>query len=554
MKRVLMGHRGVGKTSLLQRHKEYFPGVPSFDLDQEIEKHTGKKIADIFLSEGEPVFRRYELETFKKITTSDNFIVSVGGGFNPSQILAEFEAIFVSRRTDSDGRIFLNRPKINSALSDLDDSLALYQARHQNFLKRADFIYQMPEGIKEFDQVEFEILSGATTASVKAYLTLHKNNAYETQHNLLELRTDIFSHEEIEQIVYQYADKEFLISFRSKDNIKFFNFDNEKIIYDWGLELGNPSDEFLTFNNMISIHDGKIEDCIEKLRLFPQTLLKLCPVIDSWEELILGYRWQQENPITRSFLPRTREGKSKYRWFRILSLAFQKINFVQGFTEIDDQPSWYELHKHQSNQKFGAVLGNPIHHSRSVTEQGVIAIPLEEKDFVIAMPFLKELGLHYAAVTSPLKKVAGDVNSLVLKKDQWVGTSTDHYGFKKLAELIPTEHLHSVVVWGGDGVLQALKKEIPNIFCFSARTGELKAGVMIRDPKVLIWAAPRTPEVKFPQEIYPQWNPQMILDLNYADNSMGIECAKKYNCKYVSGLEMFLQQAKYQREFWKENL
>jgi len=554
MKRVLMGHRGVGKSSLLRRHKEYFPGVPSFDLDQEIEKLTGKKISDIFVQEGERAFRSYELDAFKKISSTDNFIIAVGGGFNPSHIPADIEAIFVSRRTDSDGRVFLNRPKINSTLSDLEDSLALYQARHQNFLKRADFIYQMPEGIKEFDQVEFEILSGATTGSVKSYLTVHKNNTYETQHNLLELRTDMFSHEEIEQIVRQYPDKEFLISYRSKENTKFFNFDNEKIIYDWGLELGTPSDDFLIFNNMVSIHDGKIEEAIEQLRLYPQTRLKLCPIIDSWEELILGYRWQQENPTARSFLPRTREGKSKYRWFRILAAQFQKINFVQGFTEIDDQPSWYELHKHQSNQKFGAVLGNPIHHSRSVTEQGVIAIPLEEKDFTLALPFLKELGLNYAAVTSPLKKIAGDVNSLVLKKGQWEGISTDHYGFKKLAELIPVKARDYIAVWGGDGVLQALRKEIPHAQFFSARTGLPKEDSHNTVPQVLIWAAPRTPEVKFPHEIYPQWNPQMVLDLNYADNSMGIECAKKLNCMYVSGLEMFLEQAKYQREFWKENL
>lgn len=554
MKRVLMGHRGVGKSSLLQRHKEYFPGVPSFDLDQEIEKHTGKKIADIFTREGETAFRHYELEVFKKIMTTENFIISVGGGFRPDQIPSDIEAIFVSRRTDSDGRIFLNRPKINSALSDLEDSLALYQARHQNFLKRADFIYQMPEGIKEFDQVEFEILSGATTGSVKAYLTVHKNNIYETQHNLLELRTDVFSHEEIEQIVRQHPDKEFLISFRSKENTRMFNFASEKIIYDWGLELGNPSEEFLLFNNMISIHDGKIQDCIEKLRLYPQTFLKLCPVIDSWEELILGYRWQQENPTARSFLPRTREGKSKYRWFRILSPRFQRINFVQGFTEIDDQPSWYELYKHLDTLKFGAVLGNPIHHSRSVTEQNVIAIPLEEKDFELALPFLTELGLNYAAVTSPLKKIAGDVNSLVLKKGKWIGTSTDHYGFKKLADLIPTNLRDYIAVWGGDGVLQALRKEIPQAQFFSARTGLPKGDSHHTVPQVVIWAAPRTPEVKMPHEIYPQWSPQMVLDLNYADNSMGIECAKTYNCKYVSGLEMFLEQAKYQREFWKENL
>ncbi len=554
MKRALIGHRGVGKSSLLQRHKEYFPGVPAFDLDHEIEKNTGKNIADIFSNEGEESFRCHELETFNKLLSLDHFVIAVGGGFNPENIPKQVETIFVSRRTDADGRLFLNRPKINSELSDLDDSLVLYQARHQNFLKRADFIYQMPEGLKDFDQIEFEILSRTTTCHIKSYLTVYKKTVFELQHQFLELRTDIFSQEEIQEIVSQNSEKDYLISYRSSQNTQPFAVTGNKVIYDWGLELGNPPKDFLSFNNMISIHDGKIEEGIEKLALYPQTLLKLCPVIDSWEELILGYRWQQENPTARHFLPRTHQGPSKYRWFRILAEQFQKINFVHGFTDIDDQPSWYELLKHQDNKNFGAVLGNPIHHSRSVTEQDVLAIPIEEKDFAIALKFLTELGMNRAAVTSPLKKVAGDVNTLVLKNKQWVGTSTDHYGFQKLVEQIPVELLNSVAVWGGEGVLPALKKEIPNIHCFSARSGKLKTADMIKNPLVLIWAAPRTPEVQFPQSIYPDWNPQIILDLNYTDHSLGIECAKKYHCKYVSGLVMFLEQARYQREFWKENL
>jgi shikimate 5-dehydrogenase len=172
----------------------------------------------------------------------------------------------------------------------------------------------------------------------------------------------------------------------------------------------------------------------------------------------------------------------------------------------------------------------------------------------LALSFLTELGLNYAAVTSPLKKIAGDVNSLVLKKGKWLRTSTDQYGFKKLADLIPANCRDYIAVWGGDGVLQALRKEIPQAQFFSARTGLPKGDSHNTVPQVIIWAAPRTPEVKMPYEIYPQWNPQIVLDLNYADNSMGIECAKNYNCKYESGLEMFLEQAKYQREFWKENL
>ena len=274
MKRVLFGHRGVGKSSLLQRHQDYFPGVPTFDLDLEIEKEVGKKLSEIFIQDGEIGFRRHELSTFKKITTGDHFIIAVGGGFDPLNIPTDIEAIFVSRLTDADGRLFLNRPRIRRDLSELDESLQLYQDRHQNFLKRADFVYQMPEGIKGFNQIEFEILSGASKGSIEIYLTVQKNSSFELQHNFLELRTDIFSSEEIKEIVFRNPEKNYLISFRSKMDTLAFYLGSDRIIYDWGLELGNPPEDFLSFNNLISIHDGSIFDGMEKLKLFPQTHLK----------------------------------------------------------------------------------------------------------------------------------------------------------------------------------------------------------------------------------------------------------------------------------------
>jgi shikimate 5-dehydrogenase len=210
------------------------------------------------------------------------------------------------------------------------------------------------------------------------------------------------------------------------------------------------------------------------------------------------------------------------------------------------------------------VLGYPIHHSRSPIVQNVIAIPILEKDFETATHFLKELGLDHAAVTSPLKSAAGklcdantDFNSLALKNNKWLGCSTDQLGFKKILESVPNHLKNEIAVWGGGGVISALATELPNAAYYSARTGLIKSGGPTFNPKVLIWAAPRTHEVKFPYEIYPDWTPEIIIDLNYTENSMGIECAKDYakknNCKYISGLEMFLEQAHHQRIFWKES-
>ncbi len=68
MKRIFIGHRGVGKSSLLKRHKEYFPEVRHFDLDFEIENRTGKKIQNIFTEHGEDYFRKIEQETFFELS------------------------------------------------------------------------------------------------------------------------------------------------------------------------------------------------------------------------------------------------------------------------------------------------------------------------------------------------------------------------------------------------------------------------------------------------------------------------------------------------------
>ncbi|MGZ3804799.1 MAG: shikimate kinase, partial [Pseudobdellovibrionaceae bacterium] len=67
-------------------------------------------------------------------------------------------------------------------------------------------------------------------------------------------------------------------------------------------------------------------------------------------------------------------------------------------------------------------------------------------------------------------------------------------------------------------------------------------------PEILIWAAPRNKDLKWPPSA---WKPKLIIDLNYTDDSAGREYAQKLNAEYRSGLKMFKVQAQYQREFWE---
>lgn len=51
------------------------------DLDQAVETHTGRKIPEIFSSDGEAAFRRMELEVLKSVLAEPgNIILALGGG------------------------------------------------------------------------------------------------------------------------------------------------------------------------------------------------------------------------------------------------------------------------------------------------------------------------------------------------------------------------------------------------------------------------------------------------------------------------------------------
>ncbi len=80
MKIFLLGLPGSGKTTLGQQ----LAGVmqcPFIDLDQEIEKVTGKKIREIFESQGEQAFRKIESKELKKwCREAGDLVIATGGG------------------------------------------------------------------------------------------------------------------------------------------------------------------------------------------------------------------------------------------------------------------------------------------------------------------------------------------------------------------------------------------------------------------------------------------------------------------------------------------
>lgn len=659
---AVIGHRGTGKSELMKRLRFYQSDqvVDLVDLDSEIEDKIGKTIPELFLEHGEAYFRGLERQLFLEILQKPHkkLYLFLGAGFDLNVIPETVHVLWVNRKTDLDGRIFLNRPRLNPELSPLEEYRKRAHLREPRYRQRADEIYLMPEG--EFENhhlamaVEKSILNhslknvgGIMTIPSEVLSTAARWSSFKERYSgrgisFFELRDDFLSLDQIGQIIEELQAENFIYSFRKIQNWNDFwsNSQNLEIIkkvswVDWAWELGVPNDIFKYISKekiILSLHDSAKK---EEWQKFENSVghMKYAPEILSFSGLNLGHSWQSVEPKGRSFLPRSANGR--WDWYRLLQKEKQLLNFWrEGDGSAGDQPSLFAWSMSPAAvKKFAAVLGEPVIHSYTPLEhsdffykreQPVFAISIQRDEWDGALPVLQSLGLSYAAVTSPQKENAANlcrhselkaVNTLYWNQQSgsWLGTSTDDTGFLELIEGIgmisPLQK--DIFVWGGGGILEVLEKALPNATYFSARTGQVrKKGsslnsnsdsdlnsqansilisnankngkentnantntnakanapvdlnatatqgdgskeshdeVMGLQPKIVIWAAPRTGETLMPPST---WNPVMVYDLNYKEDSMGREYAQKCGANYQSGLAMFKAQAQGQRLFW----
>lgn len=76
---VLVGLPGSGKSTIGRRLAKAL-GVSLLDTDAVIEQQTGRSIADIFATDGEPEFRRIEEEVIRAALEEHDGVLSLGGG------------------------------------------------------------------------------------------------------------------------------------------------------------------------------------------------------------------------------------------------------------------------------------------------------------------------------------------------------------------------------------------------------------------------------------------------------------------------------------------
>ncbi|MBX9767955.1 MAG: shikimate synthase, partial [Bdellovibrionales bacterium] len=165
MRTLIVGHRGTGKTSLLKRLDSYLRGSESFllfDLDQRIEERQGKRISDIFSAEGEDFFRELEVATLAEIdhetkSFSGFVFVAAGAGFKGKKPEG-WSSLWIRRSTDLQGRIFLDRPRLDPLVEPLNEFLERMPQRNSRYRDMSERQFILSEGFDFPNSIERQII------------------------------------------------------------------------------------------------------------------------------------------------------------------------------------------------------------------------------------------------------------------------------------------------------------------------------------------------------------------------------------------------------------
>lgn len=610
---IFIGHRGTGKSALARRLSRRL-GIEVVDLDEEIEKTAGRSVSEIFEKEGESAFRELERQQLKKWVTRElrapGRIIVAGAGLDPQMDQrqwrdwlagAGFEVAWISRQTDAEGRIFLDRPRLDRVLAPLEEYRSRAASREDRYRELSSRRVILREGADRHELASAEevaLIAGAPAvegASITIpasalsghsrlgeWLAIRRGWPF----RFLEIREDLLPHgltagqssKLLRELEFVPGER-LLFSRRVPDPDASLRslaavLRARGARLDWALELGAPPSSLET-GDFVSAHGPSAPTLVPREGI----TIKWSPVLEGWSELREGHRWWSEDRASRVFQPRSANG----RWRHYRLLTARRFEPLLHFLREDegsapDQPTILDwLANPGAPANFGAVLGKPIFHSRSPERHGphfhAFEVGVDEWDD--ALVFLRKLGLDRAAITSPLKERAfiwakeqafelsgraltlQSINTL-----QWTDVgradNTDLPGFNQVLSQLGIARDTHVVLWGGGGTAAMVRELLPQVSEYSARSGELREGGAAPsaahpdvDPEVVIWGVGRSVFAgTFPPA---HWRPKLILDLNYAEDSPGREYAQRLNLlkprkascgtRYVSGLGLFENQA-----------
>ena len=525
---LIIGHRGAGKTTWVKEAGKYFSikkeKVLIFDIDEEIQKTSHQTIHQLF-GKGEYYFRKIENDVVEKCLKKaqvfkGKVFISLGAGYEgcfPSFC----KVIHLKRYSDQAGRIFFDRPHLLSSMSPFDEYHKLCSKRNLIYKRQRDFVFTRLDYFKSFEKWDEIFLNGGKLPFENGVLTLSEKNCPSFQGKwdfffnqrlkwglkYFELKDDEISPTLLEKILLKIPPHQILLSFRRKNSVLFKNLLNQikSVTVDWPLEWDDdPLKKHEEISWIYSLHERGRKPLSRLLDQFPKTQnvhLKLAVEIFSFEELWRGHLWQREDPLYRSFHPRSREGR--WKWHRLLFGPHQPLYFIREDDErgVLDQPVMAEsmnCGQGISKHGFSCVLGDPIEHSATPYEQKfffekyklpVVPILMKEEEVNNEnIKILENFGMKFSAITSPLKKKfycvfssnknqnsqkdlkvirtknsVPALNTLILTKKGWKGFNTDKDGALAFKQFVHQSGFCKIAVWGGGAVRDVLD------FVFSTR-------------------------------------------------------------------------------------
>ncbi len=629
---TLIGHRGTGKTEASRRWAHLLGArATAVDLDREIERLCGRSVRELFEQDGEGEFRFYEKKAFGEMDEESRrrvgaFLVACGAGFDSSRIDQSWQKVWLRRATDEDGRVFFGRPRLDPDISPIEESKKRYLERTVKFASASNRIFDLSEGDSDpaeqfwvrdlFDEDSLSGLGGTISLTPEMQLGSALERYLRWGVARMEVRDDLFPHEQfglvwdrVKELLKELPTNRITVSFRNpRETDRTIRFLEEiiqqetfvGITVDWPFEitkelpkrlravLFNPNVEFIAswhgaFENLELDKFVELERSLFKDFSFeqsrPKVAMKLAATIEGFDDLRILHDWVRQSTGSRVLLPMSNAGsRPRWAWYRLLrgSRVPMGLSFWRdGNGTSLDQPTfsqWWRRERFADLNKFAAVLGDPVHHSRTPLEHDsfftslgmpVFAIQISRDEAETALPFLSDLGLAAAAVTSPLKELvckhlnvsvaSNAVNTLVRSKNGWSGTATDETGFRALwnearQTFSQINFTGSSVLWGGGGIKQSVLNVVPQAIPIRASLGPARSELAIQ-PEIVIWASGKE-RGEWPSG----WKPKLVLDLSYTDDSAARTLAIETGAKYISGLSMFRAQAVGQREFWSSHL
>ncbi len=553
----LIGHRGVGKTSSLKSVEN------SVDLDEEISAEHD--IRDYFEQNGEKKFRELEIKTLERVLKEKSpSYVSLGAGFE----LEKFDFpkgskfIWIQRKSDLEGRIFLDRPKLEKDKTSVEEFFIRQKVRNEIYKRFSNFTVEFEEGETEDDFIQtLEGREGAV--GTHGFYTLIKEEELEFLDANIEIRSDFFSNEEILKILSRSKGTR-LVAIREDQNQELLDKVKglEDILIDVPLELKDKHDlsAFEKSRVIVSEHDYISQDEVKSINQEGHHV-KWAPEVESFEELMEFH--QSVEGLNVSFLPRSvGEIKGRWNWYRQITFWQNKITFFRyGLNEYLDQPAHYEvkLKPEKTQPLHGAVIGgdvslsySPSFHREFVYKNfgGIyVHISLFPDEFTKEnLDFMKKLGIRLFSITSPFKKSVGEFLGTGLKLNTLYlghknkGADTDAVAVDFLVSKLDDQ---SALIWGNGAMGQSIfekleggKSKIQSIRSYVP--GSLKNRVF----DVLIWASGvdclMHPELETP--------PNKVFE--FKEHSQAREVALKWSVDYESGHEFFKIQALAQQKFW----